>query len=602
MNKSMVSAFVLSTVTFLTSGTDGRSRPEFQRSAPRDIALSVLNKRFRNAIVRIEFTMVMNVVETKLNPTKSERYYGHGSEPSHGTGFFIRENEILTNAHVVERARYGSIRVKSPATGNVEFRVEVVGVGGSEEIDIAVLRMPEDEVMRFKKRSGLSKVPTLKFGDSDKVRLADPVAIFGYPSASDELKVIQAEVTGRQYLTLEFGRFMCPHQLIEVGPGGVVQSGNSGGPALDRHGIVVGVPAFGSGYGSEQGWLIPANIITHYLDRIRNSEAGAKSLHLPRLGVVLAENFPGTAVLSGAPDDYVIFELGVVVSRVLPGSLADKWGLESDDIIVGYANRQKGLSSALDFRGYRVVTGKMRNWPPDKTSKAKGVSELPKLHLSEMVMMSEEGDDVTLWYIDRESAKSHDKASVKEINKTFRHNEAVPLPHLGPYQRPDFELWGDFVAQDFNDYNVRLFDVPAQEVLKGGVLVTFVEPNSLARRRGMEPKHRSPWAFSGYGSGTLLTRWVIIETVNGDSIHDLTELRTALRAAEKKFKTAKKAPDYKPVNRILLDERYVEIGFRTNTGSGNTIALSPAFPIDESLECRKNLARRTARQAIGSAQ
>ena len=195
----------------------------------KDIDLQRLNKQYRNAVVMIEFTYISNVAETKLNPKKSERYRGSDNKGSHGTGFFINENEILTNAHVVEDARRGSIRIKTPATGNLKFKVEVVGLGNSSTIDLAVLRFPKDEQMRFKKRSDLKKIPSLKLGDSNKLKQSDHLAIFGYPTNSDELKVIEAEVTGRQYQHYGPYKFFINHQFIEVGPGGVVQSGDLSG-------------------------------------------------------------------------------------------------------------------------------------------------------------------------------------------------------------------------------------------------------------------------------------------------------------------------------------------------------------------------------------
>ena len=227
------------------AGLEGRI-PDAQ---PRELDLATLRDRYQNAIVKIEYTAVENVVETKFNPTKSESYYA-GKEPPHGSGFFIGQRDILTNAHVIEDARRGSIRIKSPATGNVEFKAEIVGIAWSESIDLAVLRLPEDEAARFKRRADLKEIPVLKFGDSDKVKQADPLAVFGYPQASDELKIIQCKVTGRQYLKTEFDEFVCGHQFIEVGPAGVVQPGNSGGPALNAAGEVVGIPARGSGWAS----------------------------------------------------------------------------------------------------------------------------------------------------------------------------------------------------------------------------------------------------------------------------------------------------------------------------------------------------------------
>jgi S1-C subfamily serine protease len=542
--------------------------------------LADLKARFQNAVVKIEYTAVENVVETKFNPTKSESYYA-GQEPPHGSGFFIDQRDILTNAHVVEEARRGSIRIKSPATGNVEFKVDIVGIAWSESIDLAVLRLPEDEAARFMKRAALEKIPALALGNSDSVRQADALAVFGYPQSSDELKIIQCKVTGRQYLKLEFDEFVCGHQFIEVGPAGVVQPGNSGGPALNAAGEVVGIPSRGSGWAFEQGWLIPSRVVRHFLEQVYDSEEGRQEVTIPQLGISLTENFPGTAVWSGVPEEMIIFEVGVVVRHVIPNSLAADWGLKANDIMLGFANRQKGFSCALDFKGYRITTGKMAHWPPREDTPTTMPAEEPaKLHLNELVMMSEADDEVTVWYV------RPGVAGIQRVEKKMTVKPPVRLPHLGVFEKPAFELWGDFVAQDFNDFNVRLYQVPAQEILKGGVLVTFTEPNSLASRRGMELAWRQPFGFSISTRRGYATRWVIIDSLNGEAVKTLAEFRAALRKAENVFEEKKKVPDYDPKRKSLMRERYVQIGFRTNRTDGTVLHLQPAFPIDEALETR----------------
>lgn len=564
--------------------------PGSSLSAPSgQLDLAALKSRYQNALVKIEFTAIDNVVETKFNPTKSENYYA-GQEPPHGTGFFINQTDILTNAHVVEGARRGSIRVKSPATGNVEFKVKIVGIAWSESIDIAILRLPEDEATRFKKRADLEAIPALKFGDSAAVKQADALAVFGYPQSSDELKIIQCKVTGRQYLKMEFDEFVCGHQFLEVGPAGVVQPGNSGGPALNAAGEVVGIPSRGSGWAYEQGWLIPSNVAVHFMEQIYASDEGRKKITIPQLGLSLTENFPGTAVWAGVPEDMVIFEVGVVVRDLIPNSLADDWDLKPNDIILGFANKQRGISCGLDFKGYRVTTGKMATWPPleeapNASSPAGPGDEPAKLHLHELVMMSSPDDDITLWYV-RPGVKG-----IRKIERKMVVKPPVALPHLGVFEKPPFELWGDFVAQDFNDYNVQLYIVPAEEILKGGVLVTFTEPNSLASRRGMELAYRYPYGFSISTRSRAVTRWVIIESVNGKPVKSLGELRATLRAAEKQFEDITKKPGYDPKRKALTRERYAQIGFRTNRSDGTVLHLKPAFPIDEALETRpKSLA------------
>ena len=546
------------------------------------IDLAALKEKYQNCVVKIEFTMIANLQETKFNPTKSERYYS-GDEPPHGTGFFIGESEIVTNAHVVEEARQGSIRVKSPATGNVEFEAQVIGVGGGESIDLAVLRLPEDELARFKKRAGLDSIPYLQFGDSSQVQQADAMAIFGYPEESDELKIIQCKVTGREYLRTGFDKFVCGHQFIEVGPAGVVQPGNSGGPALNTAGEVVGVPSRGN-WGATQGWLIPSQVVVQFLDQVKNSAQGRKALEMPQLGAVFTENFPGTAVWDGASEDLVVFELGVVISDVIPGSQADDWGLKPNDIIVGFANARQSLSCAIDFKGYRVTTGKMKHWPPSE-SPAPAADEGPqpaKLHLNELFMMSRPGDSVALWHLRQGQA-------LQVTTRTLECKPPLKLPHLGAFEKPDFELWGDFVAQEFNDYTRNLYEIPAEEVLKGGALITFVEPNSLASRRGMKINSRSPFGFAFMAGEQIATNWVVVESINGQPVKSLAELRAALRKAEQAFEAKKKEPGYDPAQKALMKERYVQIGFRANTTDGRVLRLRPGFPIDDALECRSVL-------------
>jgi len=544
------------------------------------IDLKALNEKYRNALVRIEFTPIRNYTEIKLNPSKSEEYWGGNNEGAHGSGFFINQREIMTNAHVVQRARRGSLRIKSPATGNVEFRVEIVGLGSSWEIDLAILRIPDDELMRFKKRAGLEQIPTLELGDSSTVKQSDPLAILGYPEDSDELKIIQAEVMGRQYQSYGFGVFPIRHQFIEVGPGGVIQGGNSGGPAIDIRGAVVGIPTLGH-WRSGKGWLIPSSIVHRFMARIRKSDLGKVPLDIPSLGLVLSRNFPGTSVWAGAPEDITIFELGVVVRDVIPKLQADQWGVKPGDIVVGFANPAKGISCALDFEGYCVVTGKMARWPADGEQRTN--LDEPKIHLEEMVFVSDPGDDVKIWYIRPTKGPDAGKpAELRTVSREIHIDRSDDLPCLGIYDKPDFEMWGDFVAQDFNDFNSGYFDVPPEQVDKGGVIVTYVEPNSLASNRGLElgggRRFRRP---SGAG------RWYIIDEINGVPVRNLNELRVELRKAEARFEQAQKSPSYDPERKILLLERYVQISVRTAGSDGKGLRLTPAFPIDEALECTR---------------
>jgi S1-C subfamily serine protease len=554
------------------------------------VNLGALKEKHKNSLVKVEFTYISNLSTVKLNPTKSEEYYS-GSEPPHGSGFFISETDIMTNAHVVEAARRSSIRIKSPATGNVEFQVEVVGLSDSEDLDLAILRLPPDEAARFKHRAGFATIPFLSLGSSEDVKQADSIAIFGYPESSDELKVIEATVTGRQYLKSYGGDwFVGGFKFIEVGPAAVIQPGNSGGPALSAAGEVVGIPARGSGWASEQGWIIPSDIAKHFLKQIYESEAGDKGLILPDLGVYFAENFEGNSVLGDADEDLVVFQSGIVVREVLREGLAERWGVKSGDIIVGFRNEDQRISTAIDFEGNTIVTGKFSTWPPGSAEAASKYSaNSEKRHIRELFLMANPGDSITL------SILRPGEKGLIEISQKLENVRLLPVPHLGTYQRPDFELWGEFVVQEFNSFNLDRFTVPRKEVRDGGVLVTYVEPNGLASRRGMKVTGSSFWFFmnsmaedaetmqsSRYRDVTV--PWVIVDEVNGKRVSNLAEFRKAVRDSEAAWTAKTNAPGYDPAKKLMMKERYVTIGFRTRGSDGETIRLAPAFPVDEAME------------------
>ncbi len=537
------------------------SGEHLSQQKPSVIHLQRLNQKYRNAMVRVEITPVRNIGEIRLNPEKKEELQGS----AHGSGFFIAENEIVTNAHVVFQAKKGSIRIQSPSTGSAEFAMDLVGIGIEGRIDLALLRFQKGELERFKMRSGLKKIPVLRFGDSSSVRQSDRLAIFGYPLESDELKVIQAEVTGRHYHSNGFANLAIRHQFIEVGPGGTVQPGNSGGPALNAAGRIVGIPTLGNWRGS-QGWLIPSNTITAFLDRIRDAGLGDRPMPIPVLGLVLKKNSTGASVLAGAPEDVSVFELGVGVKEVLPEGQGKAFGVREGDIIVGFENRNRKVSCALDYEGYRVVTGKMAKWPIHTEYRSN--RDKPRLHLEELFFMANQGDEVKLTYL-RPSGEKAGKAQWIEVLRKIEIQRKSHLQRLSIYQRPAYARWGDIVLQTFNNFNVEVFDLPEEEQEKGGLLVTYVGTGGVAEKRG----------FGGYGyrgGGG----WMVLEAVNGAPVRNLDDFRLAIASATRVFDGMSNDATFS--EKLLMKERYVRFKARIPGKKGEKFEyFESVLPIDD---------------------
>lgn len=136
---------------------------------------------------------------------------------SSGTGFFISPDTVITNSHVIN----GCVELRLRKTGGDLGPARVVATSRSD--DLAALRASNPSKSFFKLRVGVPIKP------------AEPVLVFGYPLAealSSAGNTTLGNVTALAGLR-DDSRFM---QISAA-----VQPGNSGGPAVDEAGRLMGV-------------------------------------------------------------------------------------------------------------------------------------------------------------------------------------------------------------------------------------------------------------------------------------------------------------------------------------------------------------------------
>jgi putative serine protease PepD len=137
---------------------------------------------------------------------------------SRGTGFFIRTDSVLTNAHVV--GGNSSVQLQ---TGTAKYSATVVTV--SQGSDLALLRVYNPNPAQ----------PTLRLGSSADVRVGEEVIAIG-----SALGVLSNTVTrGIVSAVRQAGSVTLLQTDAAINPG------NSGGPLVDRSGIVIGVNSMG---------------------------------------------------------------------------------------------------------------------------------------------------------------------------------------------------------------------------------------------------------------------------------------------------------------------------------------------------------------------
>ncbi|MDX2131988.1 MAG: trypsin-like peptidase domain-containing protein [Planctomycetota bacterium] len=231
---------------------------------------------------------------------------------SQGSGFLIDDQgTAVTNNHVIAGAN--ALRVK--AADGREYDATVVG--RDESTDLAVIRVNFGDTPQM--------VRPLKLGNSEALEVGEWVVAIGSPFGfSNTVTAGIVSAKGRSLTPRETGRTY--EDFIQTDA--AINPGNSGGPLLNLQGEVVGVnSAIASRSGGFQGlgFAIPSLTTRAVVDNILANGRVVRGW----LGVELTD-----APMN--PQRGSDQSRGVLVSRVVAESPAEKAGLKEGDVIVRY--------------------------------------------------------------------------------------------------------------------------------------------------------------------------------------------------------------------------------------------------------------------------
>ena len=166
-----------------------------------------------NKSQRVSLNTPKKTLPPKVEPIKKE---SKKKKPSNGTGFFVDNEYVITNYHVVKNC-------KNIILNKIAFRANAEVLSVDKYNDLALLR------------SSKSNPIFLKIENPPRAKLGEGVIIIGYPMGNllgRNIKLstgIVSGVSGVNNDTTKF-QFTAP-----------IQKGNSGGPVLNYKGGVVGV-------------------------------------------------------------------------------------------------------------------------------------------------------------------------------------------------------------------------------------------------------------------------------------------------------------------------------------------------------------------------
>lgn len=355
-----------------------------------------------------------------------EQFMGPGQfgpsvpQQSLGTGFIIREDGlIVTNNHVVDRADVIKVQIEEGGKKGQGFDAKVIGKDAKS--DIALIKI---EAKR--------KLPFLRMGSSSDVQVGEWVAAFGNPYGYGHTMtkgIISA--IGREIDELNLFPFMQTDASINPG--------NSGGPLVNTQGLVIGVNAAIDQRAQGIGFVIPIDNVKSILPQLEKEGTIKRGM----IGVLLTDiDAEGADALNMKESD------GAMITQVVPGSPADKAGLEPYDLVVEFDGKK--ISSTRDLMKQVAGTpvGNKANLKVIRNGKSKNVA-------------------VTIGATETVSA-------AMQKGPPLRKGQGLPAPYnLG------------FTVGDYSQAVAREFGLPALRQPRPVILQ--VQPDSEAGRSGLAP-------------------------------------------------------------------------------------------------------------------
>lgn len=176
-----------------------------------------------------------------------------GQRSSTGSGVLIGGNLLLTAAHVVSNGVF--IRVKKSSDPE-KYIAHIKWI--SHQADLALLEVEDQTFFEGAKALKLGRTPHRQ----------DGVAVYGYPRGGNEISITQgiiSRIDQTSYVHSEF-------ELLALQIDAAINPGNSGGPALNEEGDIVGIAMQTMNQSDNIGYIIPSQIIQHFLDDIKDGK------------------------------------------------------------------------------------------------------------------------------------------------------------------------------------------------------------------------------------------------------------------------------------------------------------------------------------------
>jgi len=172
-----------------------------------------------------------------------------------GSGVLIKDNYIITNAHVISDAKFVQVS-KDNDSKKYTASIEYV----SHQADLALLKVKDKEFYK--------NIEPLKL--TDDISTGDNVTVLGYPLGGNNLSTTKGVVS-----RIEFHNYVWSYDyMLAIQIDAAINSGNSGGAAIDDNNNIVGIvmQSYSKNASDNIGYIIPSVIVKTFLEDIKDGK------------------------------------------------------------------------------------------------------------------------------------------------------------------------------------------------------------------------------------------------------------------------------------------------------------------------------------------
>ncbi|HWN22449.1 MAG TPA: trypsin-like peptidase domain-containing protein [Gaiellaceae bacterium] len=295
------------------------------------LSISDIYRRAAPGVVQITST------STSGDDDFTRRFAPPAAQQALGSGFVLdKAGHIVTAYHVIEGG--DQIEVSFSNQDTLEAKL----VGSDPSTDLAVVRVETSS-------RGLTPI---QLGNSDAVRVGDPVVAIGNPFGLDRTATAGIVSAVQERTITAPNGSPIDHVIQTDAP---INRGNSGGPLLNSAGEVIGVNSQITTGGDTEigddgiGFAVPSNTVRNIVAQLVEKGRVDRAY----LGVGVTTVTPELARLFGLPVD-----TGVLIERVGPATPASKAELRggTNDVVLAGESYTLGGDVIVAIDGQRVAS------------------------------------------------------------------------------------------------------------------------------------------------------------------------------------------------------------------------------------------------------